>query len=278
VIGACQRCGDFVCRLCLKGKRLVCEKCNPAGDTPKPDLGVALQYVTNDPQWLSKLAPGALCLLLSIVLPLLGVVAMWALMGWGIRIAKREQNEGPQRELPTWENAGELIGLGFRFWLAQLMPVFILLFTLFFVMGAAIAIVIVAGASASSGGSGPPSAAANVAALLASLGIFGAVLVIIPLSLLLSVVMPAIHVHYLRTGRLTAGLEFRELWRLLSTRFTDYLLLWVFFFAVQLISMFVSQLTCFIGLFLCVPWAIAAQGYLAGRFAGWLDAEEGPAV
>jgi len=63
----------------------------------------------------------------------------------------------------------------------------------------------------------------------------------------------------------------------MSSRPGDYAMLWIGNFVVSFIASVVGQLTCFLGFFIAWPWAMAVQGYLCGRYAGWLDAEEGPA-
>src|SRR5262249_5195940 len=113
VVGACQRCGDFVCRRCLPGRRLLCARCNPAGDVEKPDLGKAFQYVFQDPDWLSKLLMGGLWMLIGIPTSVFIVpIGMLPLIGYGVLVAKRER-EAPRRVLPEWGNYGELFSLGF---------------------------------------------------------------------------------------------------------------------------------------------------------------------
>jgi hypothetical protein len=268
VIGACQRCGDFVCRQCLLGSRLLCAKCSPGGDASKPDLGVAIGFVFKDPAWLGKLLKGSLWLFLGFIIP---IFPMCVLMGYGVRVARREE-ASPSEGLPEWDNLGDLFTIGIKYYIAQLLPALIVMFALFFLMALIAGAVIAIGAAGSGGGSGGANAAAAVSAILFMV----AVIAIIPLSLALGFFMPAIHLHHIRTGRMTAGIEFRELWRIVSSHFSDYLILWVFHLVVQMMAMFGGELMCFVGLFLTIPWMIVTQGYLVGRFAGWLDSEEGP--
>lgn len=263
VIGACQRCGDFVCRLCLKGKRLVCFKCAPHGDGTRPDLDKALRFVFKDPDYVRKVLVGAACFFGGA----LCILPLFLLMGYGMRVARREQEE-PQGLLPEWDDLGDLFMTGLKLWVTQLLPGMVMALTIGLVVGLVVALGVVGGAAGN--------AAGGVAAGVAAFGMFGAFLLIIPLSLAFAVAAPAIHVHHLRTGRVTAGLEFRELWRMIAGRFGDYIMLFLFHFLVQMIGTFVGELACGVGLFVTIPWMLIVQSYLVGRYAAFLDAEEGP--
>ncbi len=78
------------------------------------NIGRALTFGFEDPEWPAKLALGALVVLVGSVfsLFLVGVIVFFLLTGYTVAIA-RAVAQGQDRELPRWDNLGELFTDGF---------------------------------------------------------------------------------------------------------------------------------------------------------------------
>lgn len=85
------------------------------------DIGKAISFIFNDPDWWKKLLIGTLILMI----PIIGLIV---LKGWWIEIIKRVAKDDPE-PLPSFDNFGELLSNGFRSILVYLVyksPVIIL--------------------------------------------------------------------------------------------------------------------------------------------------------
>src|SRR5207248_9797309 len=94
----------------------------------------------------------------------------------------------------------------------------------------------------------------NVAAVVAGVGFFAFFALMFPLVLLLWYLHPALTVHYLRTGRVTAGLEIPTIFRIAFSGW-DYLEVFLYMFVVSVVANFVGQfLFCLV--FCVVAWSL----------------------
>lgn len=65
----------------------------------------AFSFITEDEDWLKKVGIGALLLLV--------VIGGFAVLGWGIEIARRVANK-EEKQLPDWDNIGEFFVTGLK--------------------------------------------------------------------------------------------------------------------------------------------------------------------
>lgn len=255
---ACWFCGEALdagaerCRHC--GELLV-EGARPAGAAaPRGrdpwDPGELLRWTFDDPEWVKKIALGALCLLGSCL-----VAPMWLFMGYRLRIA-REQRARPGAPMPDWSDPGELLAEGLRLWLAMLLLVGLLLAGFGAIVGVGLAVDLL-----TTGRPGPGLALAGVAAY--GLILFG--------SLALQYVLPAIELEFLETGSILSAVRFGSLWRHVSTDATDYLVLFIYVFALGMLASF-GVVACYVGMFFTIPWAQFTGACAVGRFAARRDA------
>ena len=85
------------------------------------DIGKAITFIFEDPQWLRKVAIGVgLTLVGLIFMPvLIGFVPLLMLTGYTVLLIRNVMN-GVEHPLPEWENWGELFMLGLKLMVIQL--------------------------------------------------------------------------------------------------------------------------------------------------------------
>lgn len=203
-------------------------------------------YVFEDPSWISKILIGGLLSLTIVMIP--------SMMGYLIDTARRVR-DGADIPLPDWgEDFGGRWIRGFSLsviafiWSAVVFIPILCLIALFTVVAAA--------------GSGGNSDAAGG---IAGLGFTGALCLIIPLSLILSLVFPAIMVHYVNRGSFAAGFEVGAIWRIMSRDWPSYLLVFVLYFVASFIASLGSYVC--IGMIFTLPYGYLIMAHLIGQLA-----------
>jgi hypothetical protein len=255
IAGACDRCGDFGCRICIPNGRS-CTKCVPNWQAPKPDLQQIITQVFQDPRWLSKVLGGALCTLFAFLL-----IPMFVHVGYMMRTAERERTS-PGAGLPDWDDLGGLCWSGFKAYVCFLLPTLFLYLLFAVAVGAVIAL----SGGFSSQGPNP----------LAIFGILGLELALIGIMFAYGALVPAIQIHYIRSGSVLAGFHLGSIWRIISGHPVDYVVFVLIAFVLYFIATFVGELMCFVGLFFTMPLGLYIESIYLGRYCAWLDSLEPP--
>lgn len=196
-------------------------------------------FVFDDPEWLKKILIGGLFYLAAFVLigiPFLG--------GYLARLI-RNVIAGVERPLPEWDDLGEyfseglrLVGVGLCFMLPLLV-----------VMGLMVIPLVLAGNSGS-----------DAAQSFAGVGASCVWCLVVPLSLVLAVFMPAVYLRVVVTQRFGAAFEFGEIWNFVRGNFTNYVLALL----VYMVANFASQLGVIalcIGIIFTAFWSVVVTGY-----------------
>lgn len=213
------------------------------------DFGRCFTFVTEDPEWLTKILVGGLFTLLSVVL----VGLPFVLGYWGRTL--RNVAAGQPRPLPAWDDLGGLFGDGLR-----LLGVY-LVYTVGLAMAlAALSCVFVAPlvAAGSAGLDRGPEA------LLAALGGLGTLLfyvVVMVVSVAALVYLPAALARAALRESFAEGFSWREITRFIQANLGNYALALVIYLLASFLSQF-GVILCCVGIFPAGFWSyvILAHG------------------
>jgi len=257
--GHCAKCDRPVCPKCVLGSSGgLCSECDPGGGgggsaAEHYDIGRVFGWVTNDPDWVGKVAWGGLCLLGGCFF----LIPIFFLDGYKLRIARQQWRRPGAAKMPEWDRPGELFVDGFRHFVTMMLPMFLGLVASVAIGGGVAALAAVLGGDDE----------------LAVIGLFVGYGLFLLFALAFNLLAPAIEVEYLRSGEVLAGLRWGRIWRRVSPRLGDFLMLFLYF----LLFGFVGQLgayACYVGMFATVPWSMYAQGCTVGRYLAKVDEEE----
>ena len=211
------------------------------------EFGRAFDYVFKDRSWISKVLIGGLLSLTFILLP--------SMVGYTVDTARqvRDDNDLP---LPEW---GEDFGGRWIRGLTLIIGTFVwgLVISL-----PVICLAMIFGLAAAGAGNNQAGAAEGV---FAALGLILNCLSI-PLSILGSLVAPAVYVQYINRGTFGSMFQVGEVIRHMSSDWNRYLLV----FVLTLVAGFISGLgaiACGIGLIFTVPYAQLILAHLVGQLA-----------
>lgn len=222
------------------------------------DFGKAFTFFTKDPEWISKLAIGALVVVISTLL--LGIPFI-LLVGYQLAQARLVM-DGETERLPGWDNIGQMFMDGLNLTIALIVyssPALLL-----FCIGFA-ATLLPAMSSSDEVAGALAGVSVGIWLLLACLLVF--------ISLALAFVTPALNVQYVRHGTLGSLFRFGEVLRLTRENIGDIVLAWL----ALLVANIVLQLVISISVVtICGPfilglvapvWFLAATGHLYGQIA-----------
>jgi len=187
------------------------------------DIGKAFSYAFEDPDWLKKLGIGALLM----IIPIVG----WLIVaGWSIEITRRIINHDPQ-PLPEWSDFGGYLMKGLH------------VFVIGFVYSLPVILVNACQQGITAFGQGGDTSDETMVTVLMVVGIcFGCVSFLY--SIFLGLVLPAALGHYAASGQLANGFRFAEIYGLVRSAPTAYLL--------ALVGGFVASIIASLGIILCV--------------------------
>lgn len=211
----------------------------------------AVRAVFRDPEWLKKLALGALFGLLGLVI-IGSIIVQGYLLAYGERVARAERYP-----LPEWDDFGELLRKGFIGTVVAIayglpLALLVVVLTLF-------TIPLIIGASASG-------ASSDAIGGIFSLAICGGMAVILPLAFLVYVIVPAAHAQLiLHDHDLGAAFRLGEVFGFIRRYLGQYLLMTVLAYAALTFLSQVGQLACFVGIFATTFIAQLFQYHLLGQ-------------
>jgi hypothetical protein len=213
------------------------------------DIGKSFTYIFEDKKWISKL--------------LIGVLISWvpilqlALGGYANEIIRRVEGQHPE-PLPDWDDLGKKFVEGLVLTLAMIIySLPILIITCLFVPFLA------------SAGAFEGDAQTAVAAVTSGLGCVLSCLFIL-YGLFLSVILPAIQVHYAKVGTFGSCFKIGEITRLATSNLSNYILAWLVYLVFGLVAGLVT------GVIPCIGWiaalavpvlTIMVYGQIFGQFA-----------
>jgi hypothetical protein len=209
------------------------------------DTSQPFSYVFDDPNWISKVIIGGVLGITGILYP--------SLVGYLVDTARNVRDGVPQ-PMPQWgEDFGgrwvrglSLSVLGLVYFIIVALP--------FICLGAGL------GAALGASSSSPDAAAGIFSGTL--LALFCAML---PASLIVSLVYPAIMIHYVNRGTFVSGFEFGAIWQIMSRDWDQYLLAWLLYIVASFISG-VGASIC-IGVIFTMPYAMLIIAHLIGQLA-----------
>ncbi|GIK58438.1 MAG: DUF4013 domain-containing protein [Chloroflexi bacterium] len=234
------------------------------------DIGRAFAYISEDKEWTKKLLLGAVIGAIPI--------ANFAIFGYQIQVARNVAAaiDRPEADLgsplPDWNDFGRLLTDGLRF----IAAFFIFMLPIFVLIGCMTGAMVMLAAgqpeafSATSSAPPPPEFFALFGLMFAC---------VMPYSLLLYAVWPMFGIQIARRGSVGSCLQFAEMWRLVRTQPTDYLLIVLIFFGLYLgvslvmlpvlIVVFIPCIGYFIYLGLtygAIMLVLMVTGHLQGQF------------
>jgi hypothetical protein len=226
------------------------------GTTFSLNFQEALSSIFRDPDWLKKLALGALFSILGLLI-VGGIIIQGYLLILGERVARAES-----RPLPEWDDFGELLrkgGIGFVVSLAYSLP----LIGVGILLGLFLIPLFVSASSP----------AANPDALFGVffLGYCGGLAILFPLSLVISIVLPAAHAQLiLHNHDLGAAFRFREVFGFIRRHPGQYTLMTVLVLAAHFGFSQLAPCTCYISLLVTTFVTQLFQYHLLGQLC-WYE-------
>ncbi len=198
------------------------------------DIGLALTYVTKDPQWVKKVLIGGLIILVSslFAIILIGFLGFFIFAGYGVRTI-RNVIDGVEHPLPDWDDFGGDLARGFKVWVGSIIwavPVWVL--------GICAAIISASGSDAAS-----------------VLALFMQICLILPLGILISMfISPTILGRFAETEEIGSMLQVSEIIaEIRGLGVVPFLL----YFVLTLIAGFLGSL----GLILCLVGVVFTAAY-----------------
>ena len=233
------------------------------------DFGRAFTFVTDDPDWVGKVAIGALVFIVS---PFLLGIPILALIGYQLAVMHNVA-EGELHPLPPWQEWGRLFMDGL--YLAIALFVYSLPFLILLCLGWGVFLLPVLGA-----GNEDLAAALGGVAFLSWLVIFCVALLF---AVAVVFIAPALFIQYVRTRELAALFRFGEVFAIVRENVSDIVLTVLAIIAANIVIQLVGGILSFT---VCGPfiigavgalWLMLAQAHMYGQIArreGYTPAEK----
>ena len=207
------------------------------------DIGKVVSWPLQDPNWTRHFGWGVLHIIMSCLL-----VPSLALVGYKLRIARQQAVRPGWPTLPSWDDWWGLVVTGFRHAIALCM---LPLMAMILVGSGAAGLFLYAESTGNQG--------------LGVVSVVGFYALALLLSLVYQLILPAVELEFLETDSILASLDFGALLRQITAAPTDYLLLVIFYFLLQMLGS-MGAMACYVGMLFTLPWMFFAQGALIGRF------------
>lgn len=227
------------------------------------DVGRALTFAFEDPDWVVKMLVGALIFLVGLVfsIVLIGLIPLIMLSGYQIAVA-RNVAEGKELPLPSWDNFGELLADGFRVLVATFIwaiPIIVLS------VPTLISWLLVSGEEE------------GIVAAFGLLGLLTCSILLLLFLLLLLVVSPVITWIVARERAIGPALNVRRVLNFIRRHPGDVIIVALMNIAVETVAETVGTLLCIIGLFPAYIWYLWVMGHYIGQL-GRLELEDEAAL
>lgn len=221
----------------------------PPGPSGSVDFGRCFTFVTEDPEWITKILVGALFTLLAGFL-----VGIPFIMGYWARTLKNVA-AGQPRPLPAWDDLGGIFNDGLR-----LMGVY-LAYTLglVLVMGLVGGVVMIPLFAL-----GATDGAEGAAAALGGLGILLFYLVVFVVSIAAIVFLPAAMLRSALRESFAEGFAWQPILGFIQANLGNYALSLVIYLVASFLSQF-GMILCCVGIFPAAFWAYVVLAYGLGE-------------
>ncbi len=249
-VGICVRCDRLCCPACLHPGSRVCVDCPEAGPRPsgREPTEQSFRWIVEQEGWFVKLLVCGLMMFGSAL-----IVPFLIFEGYRMRVT-RQAMVNPSSPLPELRDLLSLIGEGFRYIVAMTLPIFALIFGMVLIGAGVVAI-----------GFGVGGGAGEALAVMSMMVVY---LACLALGLAYNAVQPAILLEFIATGSVLSGFRLKALFRHVSARFGDYIVLVVIGMAFNFVAGMVGLFTCYIGMVVTLPWAQLSFAYLVGCYVG----------
>jgi len=219
------------------------------GPSGSVDFGRSFTFVSEDPDWITKILVGGLFTLLAAFL-----VGIPFIMGYWARTA-RNVSAGQPRPLPPWDDLGGIFSDGLRLMGVYLAYTFgiILAMTL---VGGVVMIPLVA--------LGTTDGAEGAAAALGGLGILGFYAVMFLVSIAALVFLPAAMLRVALRESFAEGFAWQPIVGFIKANLGNYALTLVIYIVASFLSQFGAILCC-VGIFPAAFWAYMVLAYGLGE-------------
>ncbi len=224
------------------------------------EYGKAFTFLTEDQQWVSKLAIAGLLVIASGIIPILPLLLV---MGYTLELT-RNVARGETLPLPRWEAMEDKLKYGAIVLVIGVVYMLPMLVVGVCAGGFAAATVISAGGSASASRNGDPGAAAGIFTVLPFIFVCFACVAAV-YGVIAGLMANAATLIYLNTGTLGSAFRFREVWALVQKHLGDLIMIWVASLVANLGVFVVGMITCGLGYIVGVPWVMFMQAHLLGQ-------------
>ncbi len=214
-----------------------------------------LGFPFRGPDWQGRLGIAALVALAGWVIPILP----WMILsGYAIQIARQVALNGAEPELPAWTDWTTFLIDGFKVAIARFLM--LLPATLLFVVAyAAIFGGMVGGGLIGGTGGRDAEQLGVLIAGLSSLTGFGLFMIVVPLIIVVSLLLPAPSMHVALTGQIGAMFRFKEWWRLIRADIGSWAIGYLILIGMGLIfNIVTAMLSATVVLCLILPFVFVA--------------------
>jgi len=228
---------------------------SPTARRESIDFGRAFTFVTEDPDWVSKVLLGGLFSFLSLLL-----VGAFFVAGYMVRLIRRSAR-GEERPLPEWDDLGGIFGDGLR-----AMGIYLAYAFIFFLVPAIVGCVAGAMGGGIAGVLASGRSSDDAAGALMALGFLIFYGLILIASLALSIYLPAAFVRFALLDHFEAAFDFRENLAFIRRNLANYALSLVLYLVASFAAQF-GFLLCCVGFFPAAFWAYCLFGWSLGQTA-----------
>ncbi len=200
-----------------------------------------LSWMFHDTDWKNKFLVGSLLALAGTTVPLLGLAALVILYGYAL-VLMRASLLGEPRTLPRWENFGELFVNGLKGILSALgyfAPSIIL-----FLCGFGLFIIGIFGGvfgAAGTNNSRNPNGFFPILFLSAYFSFLACLMFAIFVGYIGFAFTPLALGQYLRTGKISAGYHWSEVWSILRANIAGFFLAWAIYIGIGVVTTIVTM-------------------------------------
>ena len=224
------------------------------------DFGKAFTFMFEDPDWVRKLGIGTILTLIGVLFIsfLIGILPLLVVTGYTVQVVRNVMMRR-ERPLPEWNDMGQLLGEGFKIFLATLvwlLPVLVLMIP-----------ITVSAIMMDQNGRG-------MEAIGVPIMICGYCLVIL-WSLFVALMTPAIYARIAATGRIASAFELGRMWAFTRDNLGNIIvaiLLGIVAGFIAGIGAMLGLIALIIGVLVTIPlaslWQMLVNAHLYGQIAG----------
>lgn len=211
------------------------------------NFGRAFSYVTEDPEWLKKVAIAALVMLIPII-------GQMVVIGWALEITRRVINHESEM-LPDWSNFSDYLSKGFQGFVIN----FVYILPVSILSGCMQSFAPMIGVASDQGGDSAQMIAAALGIASICLSCF-----MIILAIGVGFIIPAALGNFAATGQIGAGFRIGEVIGLVRAAPGPYFMVFLGSIVSGIIASF-GLIACIIGIIFTLAYAYTIQAHLWGQ-------------